>query len=316
MRDRKMPKVSILIPCYNAEQWIGQAIQSALDQTWPDKEVIVVDDGSIDGSREVIQSFEGRVKFEFAPNRGGNPTRNRLLELASGDWVQYLDADDYLLPNKINHQIQSVDEQVDVVYGPIIIQNESAQAISHTLSQPDAIQDLAEQWIRWHVCQTGGVLWRRESLLKIGGWNESFSCCQDNEVCLRAIKKGLKFRYSEYQDTVYRIWSEDTVCRKDPRRVISIKSQLIQEMLDILRKNQQIKKAHISAAGEAIFEMSRTLAKSSINEASQYAQTWRNKGIFRASGPAAPLSFQVMMKLLGYTNAERIAKLTRKQRKQ
>ena len=308
--------VSILIPCYNAERWIEEAIRSALDQTWSVKEVIVVDDGSIDRSREIISSYGDYIKYEFAPNRGGNPTRNHLLELATGEWVQYLDADDYLLPEKINHQIQSVDEQVDVVYGPIIIQNESAQGISRTLFQPDASQDLAEQWIRWHVCQTGGVLWRRESLLKIGGWNESFSCCQDNEVCLRAIKKGLKFRYSEYQDTVYRIWSEDTVCRKDPRRVISIKSQLIQEMLDFLRKTQQIKKAHISAAGEAIFEMARTLAKSSINDASQYAQTWSNTGIFRASGPAAPLSFQVLMKLLGYTNAERIAKLTRKQGKQ
>lgn len=311
-----MPKVSILIPCYNAELWIGQAIQSALDQTWLDKEVIVVDDGSIDGSREVIQSFEGRIKFEFALNRGGNPTRNRLLELASGDWVQYLDADDYLLPDKINHQMECVDEYVDVVYGPIIIETTCPSGIIRTLSAPDSTQDLAEQWIRWHVCQTGGVLWRRESLIKIGGWNESFSCCQDNEVCLRAIKKGLKFKYSEYQDTVYRIWSEHTVCRKDPGKVISIKSQLIQEMLDFLRENQQIKKAHLSAAGEAIFEMSRTLAKSSINDASQYAQTWSNKGIFRASGPAAPTSFQVIMKLLGYANAERIAKLTRKQRKQ
>lgn len=311
-----MTKVSILIPCYNAEQWIGQAIQSALDQTWPDKEVIVVDDGSIDGSREVIQSFEGRVKFEFGTNRGGNPTRNRLLELASGDWVQYLDADDYLLPDKINHQMKSVEDSVDVVYGPILIETIGSLGTSRTLTAPDSSNDLAEQWIRWHVCQTGGVLWRRESLILIGGWNESFSCCQDNEVCLRAIKKGLKFKYSEYQDTVYRIWSEQTVCRKDPGKVISIKSQLIQEMLDFLRKNQQIKKAHISAAGEAVFEMSRTLAKSSINDASQYAQKWRNKGIFRASGPAAPLSFQVMMELLGYANAERIAKITRKQRKQ
>jgi glycosyltransferase involved in cell wall biosynthesis len=310
-----MARVSILIPCYNAENWIGQAIQSSLDQTWLDKEVIVVDDGSKDGSREVIQSFEGRIKFEFELNRGGNPTRNRLLELAKGEWVQYLDADDFLLPEKISHQMQYVDEQVDIVYGPIIIQNENTEGGICTLSQPDPRQDLAEQWIRWYVCQTGGVLWRKSSLIRIGGWNENFSCCQDNEVCLRAIKEGLRFKYSEYQDTVYRIWSEDTICRKDPRKVISIKSQLIEEMVDYLKKNELINQNYINAAGEVVFEMARTLAKFSINEASRYVEKWRNKGIFCISGPAAPLSYQVMIKLLGFAQSERVAKLARKTKK-
>ena len=94
------PLVSILIPCYNAERWVGQAIESALAQTWPNKEVIVVDDGSTDGSLEVIKSFGDRIKWETGPNRGGNVARNRLLELSHGEWIQYLDADDYLLPAK------------------------------------------------------------------------------------------------------------------------------------------------------------------------------------------------------------------------
>src|ERR1700734_3340325 len=99
------PLVSILIPCFNAKQWIAQAIESALQQTWPEKEVIVVDDGSTDGSLGVIKRFEGRVRWETGPNRGGNQARNRLLELARGEWLQYLDADDYLLPDKVALQM-------------------------------------------------------------------------------------------------------------------------------------------------------------------------------------------------------------------
>ena len=76
--------VSILIPCYNAERWIAQAIESALAQTWSEKEIIVVDDGSTDRSLEVIRQFDGRIRWETGPNRGGNVARNRLLELARG----------------------------------------------------------------------------------------------------------------------------------------------------------------------------------------------------------------------------------------
>src|SRR3954470_2799092 len=116
--------VSILIPCYNAERWIAQAIESALAQTWPEKEVIVVNDGSTDGSLDVIKTFDGRIRWETGPNRGGNVARNRLLELAHGRWLQYLDADDYLLPKKLAHQMEVVarDSEVDVVYSPVTLE--------------------------------------------------------------------------------------------------------------------------------------------------------------------------------------------------
>jgi glycosyltransferase involved in cell wall biosynthesis len=80
--------VSILIPCYNAERWVAQAIETALAQAWPEKEIIVVDDGSQDGSLEVIKRFANRIRWETGPNRGGNVARNRLLELARGEWLQ------------------------------------------------------------------------------------------------------------------------------------------------------------------------------------------------------------------------------------
>src|SRR5262245_44085768 len=113
------PLVSILIPCYNAERWVGQAIESALAQTWPVKEVIVVDDGSQDRSLSVIESFANRIRWQAGPNRGGNVARNELLELAQGTWLQFLDADDYLLPEKIAKQAVFLEghPDTDVVFG-------------------------------------------------------------------------------------------------------------------------------------------------------------------------------------------------------
>jgi len=108
-------KVSVLIPCFNAEKWIGQAILSALSQSHPYKEVLVVDDGSTDNSLEIIQSFGNQIRYETGPNRGGNVARNRLLDLARGEWLQYLDADDYLFPDKIAQQLP-YSTNADVIY--------------------------------------------------------------------------------------------------------------------------------------------------------------------------------------------------------
>ena len=96
----KTPLVSIVIPCYNAERYVGEAIESALDQTYPHKEVIVIDDGSTDSSLEVIRSFGNHLRWETAPNRGGSAARNRGLELARGELIQFLDADDLLHARK------------------------------------------------------------------------------------------------------------------------------------------------------------------------------------------------------------------------
>jgi len=303
-------KVSILIPCYNAERWVGQAIESALAQTWPNKEVIVVDDGSTDGSREVIESFYGRIRYEFGPNRGGNPCRNRLLELANAEWVQFLDAYDYLLPKKISEQMD-YSSSADVVYGPIIIKNQSSRSETQEVAGPSLESDLFEQWIRWQVCQTGGVLWWRDLLCKIGGWNEKYHCCQDNEVCLRAIQQGLKFSFCPKPGAVYRIWSEETVCRKNPRDVIATKTGLIEEMLKWLKDSGQLNSRHTAAAGQTAFEMARTLAKFSIFDASSYSKAQKTKGIWNPVGPSAPIIFCRVMGIFGYFAAELFARSAR-----
>src|SRR4051794_14609729 len=127
------PFVSILIPCYNSERWVGQAIESALGQTWPNKQVIVLDDGSTDNSLNVIRKYESQLTWEAGPNRGGGYARNRLLELASGEWAQYLDADDYLLAEKVSEQAEFVAQhvEVDIVIGPTTMEFWSEQGVRH-----------------------------------------------------------------------------------------------------------------------------------------------------------------------------------------
>lgn len=100
------PLVSILIPAYNAEAWIADTIRSAMAQTWPRKEIIVVDDGSTDGTANVAGRFASeQVAVVSTSNQGPSATRNHAFQLSQGDYIQWLDADDLLAPDKIERQL-------------------------------------------------------------------------------------------------------------------------------------------------------------------------------------------------------------------
>lgn len=101
--------VSILIPLYNAEKWLGETVDSALLQTWPHKEIIIVDDGSTDNSLQLAKQYESKiVKVVFQENRGAAAARNKALEYAQGDYIQWLDADDLLARDKIEQQLKAI----------------------------------------------------------------------------------------------------------------------------------------------------------------------------------------------------------------
>ena len=103
------PLVSILIPAYNAEKWLTETLYSALAQTWENKEIIVVDDGSKDGTLALAQSFASdTVKVFTKENQGAAATRNKAFSLSQGDYIQWLDADDLLAPDKITKQMEVV----------------------------------------------------------------------------------------------------------------------------------------------------------------------------------------------------------------
>ena len=104
--------VSILIPAYNAERWIADAIRSALEQTWPNKEIVIVDDGSRDRTFSIAREFASeRVSVVSQENQGAAAARNKAFSLSQGDYIQWLDADDLLAPDKIANQLESNSEK-------------------------------------------------------------------------------------------------------------------------------------------------------------------------------------------------------------
>lgn len=113
-RNKNLPLVSILIPAHNAERWITDALRSAIAQTWQRKEIIVVDDGSDDRTAEVARRFASKqVAVVSTENRGAAAARNHAMELSQGDYIQWLDADDLLAPDKIERQLAAMEDDDD-----------------------------------------------------------------------------------------------------------------------------------------------------------------------------------------------------------
>ena len=122
--------VSILIPAYNASRWLTECVESALAQTWAHKEIIIVDDGSKDDTLAVARRYESRaVKVVTQANTGAPEARNHALRLAQGDYIQWLDADDVLHPQKIKLQLaagapdRKPTHVADIVLGQVLLPN-------------------------------------------------------------------------------------------------------------------------------------------------------------------------------------------------
>jgi glycosyltransferase involved in cell wall biosynthesis len=309
--------VSILIPCYNAQQWITQAIESALTQTWSNKEIIVVDDGSTDRSLDVIRQFEGRIRWETGPNRGGNATRNRLLELACGEWIQYLDADDYLLPPKISEQMEFIASQtdLDVVFGPVTLEHWSERRTRRELLPIPEPHDLWILLASWALPQTGAPLWRKEAILDVGGWKRDQPCCQEHELYLRLLIGGKRFAYCPTNGAVYRHWSVETVCKRDISEVHRRRLKIEQRLEDHLRDKRQLTLARLRAISQARFEIARTVWQYDQNLAGKIIdQIRRSDPKFIPTDPAAPRRYRWIYRCLGFQSAERLAAIARKGR--
>ena len=304
------PLVSILIPCHNAEKWVAEAIASSLAQTWPEKEVLVVDDGSTDQSLQVIRSFGDRIHWETGPNRGGNVARNRLLKLARGEWLQYLDADDYLLPEKIERQIEFLAShpKQDVVYGPMIMEYWSHRESRHEIRP---IPKPHDPWIllaRCYLPQTGAHLWRKQVVTDVGGWRQDLPCFQDYELYLRLMMAGKRFAYCEHGGAVYRQWGEHTVSKRDKKEMRRRRLEIEQSTEDFLLQRNELTNERRWAINQSRFEIARIAWRYERQEALAIMEVIRrSQPDFIPAGDAAPKAYRIVFRALGFRLAETIA---------
>ena len=200
-----LPLVSILIPAYNAERWLAEAVASARGQTYPNVEVVVVDDGSADGSVEVARSFEGRgVRVYEQANAGACAARNAALERSRGDYVKFLDADDVLLPGAVAAQLAALGgEPGDVTsFGMAVRCDAALRPLRGRSPSTDpegqlASERLAERlaWMLERNIQTSRPLHPRRLLEQVNGFDTRLERGQEYDMHMRMAIAGVRFKF-------------------------------------------------------------------------------------------------------------------------
>lgn len=215
----RLPLVSILIPAYNAEEWIAATLQSALAQTWPCTEIIVVDDGSKDRTLEIARQFERQgVRVIAQKNRGASAARNNAFSHSHGEYIQWLDADDLLAPDKIARQMELVlrglskRTLLSSPWGRFMYRHNRAQFIPTPLWCDLAPQEWLVRKMALNIyMQTATWLVSRELTEAAGPWDIRLLGDDDGEYFCRVLLASNGVRFVPGANVYYRAFRFDSL---------------------------------------------------------------------------------------------------------
>ncbi len=187
----------MLMTVYNGDRWIAQAIQSVLDQSMSDFELLIVDDGSVDSTPRILDDFasrDSRIRVVTQSNQGVAKAANSGLSLAKYDWVARIDADDVALPERLERQLRFVREHPGISVAGCFVDyiNERGQTIGRGVS-PFTTSEAVEARLRSGRAVYlihSGVLMRRDVALGVGGYRSQFPLSHDTDLWNRIAEKG------------------------------------------------------------------------------------------------------------------------------
>ena len=206
------PLVSILVPAFNARQWIADTLRSALAQTWEHKEIIVVDDGSSDQTLAIARRFESKnVKVVTQRNQGAAAARNTAFSLCGGDYIQWLDADDLLDPDKIARQMEALEQSqarrilLSSAWGRFIYRCDRAEFVPTALWADLSPMEWLLRKMELNIyMQTATWLVSRELTEAAGPWDTNLLGDDDGEYFCRVLLASDATRFVPTAKVYYR----------------------------------------------------------------------------------------------------------------
>ena len=185
------PCVSVILPIYNNAALVPEALESALNQTFQDFEIIAVDDGSTDNSAQVLRSYEPRIRVFQQANGGASSARNLAIREAQGEFIAFLDADDIWELNKLELQVAAfrADEKVGVCYSECVLFDTQKTWDANFGSNPHTSGMIFDAILAKHFISMSSVMIKRSCLDDVGLFDESLIGSEDYNLFLRLAKK-------------------------------------------------------------------------------------------------------------------------------
>ena len=212
-----MEKISVIIPTYNCEQYVCESIESVLKQTYPAYEILIIDDGSNDNTKNKILEHidKDKTKYFYQSNRGPSAARNRGLKEATGKYIAFLDADDLWEKFKLEKTIRFLQNyNFDWVCTSLLKINEKGERKTKRIPDDSFVLTFDTKELKLLkkgifffgsvAVQIQTVIAKKECFEKVGLFNESFRICEDTDLFLRFEEAGLKGGYLDEPLTIYR----------------------------------------------------------------------------------------------------------------
>lgn len=310
-------RVSIVIPCYNVQEHLPRALDSALAQEYPDTEIVCVDDGSTDGTAQVIagfaRRFPDRVRFVGRMNKGASAARNAGTDVTTGEYIQFLDADDAILPHKIAAQI-ALARSTGL---PGLVVGDFEQVMPNGLLLP-ALAQYDRPWmalIRTRMGTTSANLWKRSDLLRARGWNEELGSSQDYELMFRMLKHGTDPVWDKEIRTQVLKRSSGSISQTGVQanwdRYIALRCGIMEHLRQTDAKGFA---EEIETLRQYIFMALRIIAAEDLPKALAIYRRSIGRGFRPQVGKAITERYAALHNLLGFATTERLMRLVKGRR--
>lgn len=310
---KQAPLASILIPVYNAERYVCASLDSALAQTHPNCEIIAIDDGSTDGSAEVLRQYEGRIRWWSQENSGQAICRNRLLAASSGEYLEFLDADDILHPKKIATQIATLEANpgVGLALGAMRLFYKGIDEEGKLYPNPVGVDPWLALIKMWYTFTSAG-LWRRSCFESIGGWQEGIVSGHEYSRYFEVLRRNSPIIFTDEPHTWYRMPSREKPNLRPQMTTLTELLKRLETIENYLKAKGCLTREHRRAISERRLDIARKMWGVDHEASGQVAHDIPAGDIgFTSDLPNLPGRFLLLYKFVGFETAQRLSAIRR-----
>ena len=303
--------VSVIIPCFNAERFLTETIESVLEQDIFRIQVIAVDDGSTDRTSAVLAKYQSRIKVISQANEGASAARNRGTAVAEGEFIQYLDADDLLLPGSLRSKRDALAEsRADVAYGDWQRLEEATDGVfrlgvEFRCAMEDIHPDPEVATFTDFWSPPAALLYRRSIVERIGGWNLRLPVIQDARFLQDAALSGARFIHVPTLVALYRVHRGASLSRSSARRFMDDVRLNAEEIQSIWEGRGTLTGARRDALAQVLGHVARFYFEHNRPEFRRVL--FRLKMIDPHYRPTSPQVLRFLSGILGYPGAELVS---------